>query len=493
MKRYIPIVVILSMVKLAIHLVANQNYGFHRDELLHLAVSEHLDWGYYEFPPLIAAIGKFAHFLFGYSLSGIRIFASLAGVGILILCCLIAKEIGGRSKAILLSGVCILGFLPFYRNHTLFQPVAFDQLFWTLGFYFAIKFINTDKAKYLLLIGLTAGFGLMCKYTFLVWGFGIAVGLLFHQKAFKNPWLYVSGLLVVVIALPNFWWQYQHDFPLLQHMARLKEIQEEEASPFDFATDQLEYLFTLAVSIIGLIACFANAALKKYRPIGIAVVVIFATMWYQQSKSYYFFAAYPVLFALGSVMIEKMLQRKPMWNYAVAIVVIAPVALYLPMATPILPIDDYVAFADLKPDAQQRIKLNDDYADMFGWPEQVQSVERVYRSLSRQDQSHCMIWAGNYGEAGAIKILGGYNLPDPVCFHGSFWLWGTGSTDRKVCISIGNEKSTLQHFYSDIQLVEIIKHRYAIDEENDIPVYICRNQTLDIKQKWPELERYIFD
>ena len=117
-KRYIPIILILSFVKFIIHAFANSNYGFHRDELLHLSASEHLDWGFMEFPPLIAFIGKLSYVFFDYSLWGVRLFPTLAGISILVLCCLIAKELGGKSKAILLSGVCVLAFLPFYRNHT---------------------------------------------------------------------------------------------------------------------------------------------------------------------------------------------------------------------------------------------------------------------------------------------------------------------------------------------------------------------------------------
>lgn len=60
MKRYIPLLLILSLVKLTIQWFGNLRYGFHRDELLHLSVSEHLDWGFMEFPPLIGLIGKIA-------------------------------------------------------------------------------------------------------------------------------------------------------------------------------------------------------------------------------------------------------------------------------------------------------------------------------------------------------------------------------------------------------------------------------------------------
>ncbi len=52
MKKYIAIISILAVVKFTIQMVGNRNYGFHRDELLHLSVSEHLDWGFMEFPHL---------------------------------------------------------------------------------------------------------------------------------------------------------------------------------------------------------------------------------------------------------------------------------------------------------------------------------------------------------------------------------------------------------------------------------------------------------
>jgi 4-amino-4-deoxy-L-arabinose transferase-like glycosyltransferase len=238
MKKYLPIILILSIIKLIIQWFGNRNYGFHRDELLHLSVSEHIDWGFMEFPPFIALIGKLSYWLFDYSLLGVRFFPTLAGIGILILCCLIAKELGGKSKAILLSGICILAFLPFYRNHTLFQPVAFDQFFWTLGFYFIIKFINSQNKKFLILLGITLGLGLMNKYTILVWSFGLFIGLFFYEKGtiYKNKWLYISAFIALIIFLPNIIWQMQNDFPLLKHLQALNENQLKGTNPMDFGS-----------------------------------------------------------------------------------------------------------------------------------------------------------------------------------------------------------------------------------------------------------------
>lgn len=496
MKKYLPTILILAFIKFCIHFVGNRNYGFHRDELLHLSVSEHLDWGYFEFPPFIAFVGKIAHFIFGYSISGVRFFSTLAGVAILVICCLIAKELGGKIKAIVLAGVSVLAFVPFYRNHMLFQPVAFDQFFWTLGFYFLIKYFNTKNVKFLVLLGVSAGFGLMNKYTIVVWGLGVVVGLLFYEKGklFKNKWLYIAGLVMFLIVLPNLIWQFNHHFPVLLHLQKLKESQLDENGPFDFAIEQLKHPFTLTISLIGLFAYFFDKDLKKYKTFGIAALVIFASMWIMQSKAYYFFAIYPILFAAGAVKIEKLLQNKPRWNYAVACVVFLPIIPFLPHAIAVLPIETYIRYSNLELQKNGRIQLTDDYADMFGWEEQVRLVDSLYQSLPVKDKENCIIWAKNYGEAGAIEIIGKkYLLPNPICSNGSFWLWGTGTTSGEVCVSIGNEKVIVESAYSDCKLVKMLKHKYAIEEENNIPIYLCRKPKINMQQKWKSLEDHVFD
>ena len=495
MKKYLPIILILSTVKFIVQWVGNQNYGFHRDELLHLSVSEHLDWGFMEFPPFIGVVGKISYWLFDYSLLGMRLFPTLVGVGILILCCLIAKELGGKSKAVLLSGICILAFLPFYRNHTLFQPVAFDQLFWTLGFYFIIKFINTQNKKYLILLGITLGSGLMTKYTILVWAFGIFVGLIFYQKGkvFKNKWLYLSAFISLLIFLPNIIWQAQNDFPLLRHLQALNNKQLYGIHPMEFGLEQLKYPFTLVISLLGISAFLIDKNLKKYRTIGIAALVIFFTMWILHSKAYYIFAIYPVLFAGGAVKIESLLSGKPSRVYLVAVIVLLPSIYFIPEAIPILPIEQFVEYKGLE-EKNGRIELTGDYADMFGWEEQVKLVDSVYQSLSPEEKSNCVLWAENYGEAGALKILGKkYGLPNPISRHGSFWTWGYGNKNADVWISIGNEKPSVEYVFEEVELVKIITHKYAIEEENGIPLYICRKPKIDIDKWWKNYEKHIFD
>ncbi|NHF58615.1 glycosyltransferase family 39 protein [Flavobacteriaceae bacterium TP-CH-4] len=496
MKRYLPIILPLAIIKLTIQFFGNRNYGFHRDELLHLSVSEHLDWGFMEFPPFIGFLGKIAFWIFDYSLFGVRLFPTLAGVAILVLCCSIAKALGGRSKALLIAGICVLAFLPFYRNHTLFQPVAFDQFFWTLGFYFVIRWINSQNKKWLFFLGITLGLGLLNKYTMLVWAFGLLVGLFFHEKGkvYKNKWFYLSGLLALLIFLPNIIWQFQNDFPLLRHLQALNKNQLEAIGPWDFVLQQLELPFTLAVSLLGVYAFLFDNTLQKYRTVGVAALVIFGTLWILKSKAYYVYAIYPVLFAGGAVKIEALLAKKPVWTYIIAGIIVLPSLYFIPEATPVLPIRKFEKYWGLEENEEGRIELTGDYADMFGWEEQVKLVDSVYQSLPPEERNNCILWAENYGEAGALKILGKkYGLPNPISRHGSFWSWGYGNKEAAVWISLGNETPTVEQVFEEISLVKVIYHKYAIGEENGIPLYICRKPKIDIKTWWGDYEEHIFD
>ncbi len=496
MKNFWLIVFIFCAVKLGIHYFGNQNYGFQRDELLHLSVSEHLDWGFMEFPPFVAVVGKVAHGIFGYSLSGIRLFSTLAGLSIVALCCLMARDLGGEKRAVTLAGFCVLCFLPFYRNHTLLQPVAFDQLFWTLGFFLLIRYIKTNQPKFLLWIGVTAGLGLLNKYTFLVLGVGFVAALILLNRGetFRSKWVYLAGAIALTMILPNIFWQYEHHWPLIQHLEKLNEVQLDRLSPFEFGLAQLSFPITFVVSLFGLFAFFADADLKRYSSVGVMVIVIFATMWIMKSKGYYFFAAYPVLFAAGSVKLEKLIASKRWITYPVIVLLLITSVPFIPDMTPVLPIEKFVVYKKMKPDAEGRYKLTGDYADMFGWDEQVALADSLYRSLSDNEKSRAILWAENYGEAGAIQVLGDrYDLPDPVCRHGSFWLWGPGEKKGEIAISIGNEESSVKRVFAEYELVKMIHHPYAIDEENNIPVYICRKPVIDLKVKWPELEKYVFE
>ncbi|MEM6725013.1 MAG: glycosyltransferase family 39 protein, partial [Bacteroidota bacterium] len=380
MKKLSYILAICALFKLTIHLIANGNYGFHRDELLHLSVSEHLAWGYWEFPPLIAFLGRLATTIFGESLFGIRLFPTLAGMAILFLTTAMVRSMGGKWRSVLLAGVCVLAFLPYYRNHTLFQPVAFDQLFWALGFFFLIRFVDTSKEKFLLHSSLVAGLGLLNKYTMAFWILGIVVGFLSYEKAriYKQPKTYLAAAIALLVFLPNLIWQWQNDFPVLGHLNTLSSDQLAENTMVDFVLDQVILIATFNVSLIGI---WFSLKRPKYRWIAISTLLVFFSMMLLKAKSYYVFPIYAVLFACGSVQLEIWLEKvKPIWTYVVAASILGPFIYFIPEVAPILPIEQYVKYKGIEnPNVWE--DLEGDYADMHGWHEQVALVDSLFHSL----------------------------------------------------------------------------------------------------------------
>src|ERR1700761_6319186 len=71
-------ILIFVLIKIGLNLLAMPRFGFQRDEFLHLALADHLDWGYKEVPPFIALLAKISITCFGSSVFATRIFPTIA-------------------------------------------------------------------------------------------------------------------------------------------------------------------------------------------------------------------------------------------------------------------------------------------------------------------------------------------------------------------------------------------------------------------------------
>jgi hypothetical protein len=155
----------LALVKLMLHFFTNTNYGLHRDAFLYLALGDHLDFGYMAVPPLIALFAKITMTVFGDSVFAIRLFPALIGVASVVIVGMIVRLLGGRMWAILLACTAFIVSPAFLRSNTLFQPVSFNQFFWLLAIYFAIKLVQTKNPKFWLHIGVVCGLAFLNKYS----------------------------------------------------------------------------------------------------------------------------------------------------------------------------------------------------------------------------------------------------------------------------------------------------------------------------------------
>src|SRR5207247_8159083 len=90
--------------KVVVTLAPDSRYGWHRDELYYVATGRHLAFGYVDFPSVTPVLARVSHALFGDSLVGLRVLPLIAGVGVVALTVLMARELGGGPRAQLVAG-----------------------------------------------------------------------------------------------------------------------------------------------------------------------------------------------------------------------------------------------------------------------------------------------------------------------------------------------------------------------------------------------------
>src|SRR3984957_20976516 len=109
-----------------IHLLTNNRYGFHRDELQVLSDARHLDWGFVPYPPLTPFVERIGLSVFGLSMVGLRMFSVISQALAIVFTGLMARELGGGRLAQVAGAAAIaLSPLPLVEG-TAFQYTTFD-------------------------------------------------------------------------------------------------------------------------------------------------------------------------------------------------------------------------------------------------------------------------------------------------------------------------------------------------------------------------------
>jgi len=93
-------VVGIAVAVAVIHLLTNNRYGFHRDELQFLSDARHLDWGFVAYPPFTPFVERIGLEIFGVSLVGLRLFSVIAQAMAIVVTGLMARELGGEVEVV---------------------------------------------------------------------------------------------------------------------------------------------------------------------------------------------------------------------------------------------------------------------------------------------------------------------------------------------------------------------------------------------------------
>lgn len=487
------IILAFVLAKVAIHLATANTLGFHRDEFLYLALGRRLDWGFWSNPPFIGLVAWVSQHLLGDSLLATRFFSALGGGALVGLTGLMVRDFGGGRWAQVFCGLAMLLSTAWLRAFSMLQPVPFDILFWALTSFTLLRYLKTDDRRWAWALGAALGVGLLNKYTVVFLAAALFAALLAvpQRKVLVRGVFWQSAGLTLLIFLPNLWWQWSHGFPVRGHMTELAESQLNTVEPVNFLLDQLlMHGLGLLIWLAGLVYLLRSEAMRPYRVFGWLYLVILAMFLALSGKAYYTLGAYPVLFAAGGVFWEKTLHRA--WlRLALPVVLLAAMAPLVPVGLPIYPAEKLAGyFRWLGLDAAVRWEkgnieaLPQDYADMLGWPELAAAVDSAVALAG--DRRTCLVYAENYGQAGAVEHLSRAIQPPPVVsFSDSYRLWvpDTLSPEIRNFLYINDELGEdVQSLFADIRPVGGITNPLA--RERGTTVYLCRQPREDFAEFW---------
>jgi hypothetical protein len=497
------LVLCISACKLLVHLYADRHYGYFVDELYYLACSRHLDWGYVDQPPLIAVIAWLARSLLGDSLPAIRFFPALAGAAEVALTALIARELGGKRFAQGLAALAALVAPGFLAAGSMLTMNAFEPLFWMGCAYLLIRIIKTGDQKLWIWFGILSGFGLENKYSMLIFGAGIVLGLVLttQRRTLASLWPWLGAALAFLIFLPNLLWNIQHHFPFLAVHANIQRSgRDVPLGPLAFFAQEILTLLPLNLPIwlAGLWFYFFSKPGRPFRALGWAWVFTAGVIVTLSPRIYYLYPAFPVLLAGGSVMWETWLdQPRYQWlKLAYPGLMLVLGAVFSPLVIPVLPPETYIRYTKALHLQPPRIEthrmgpLPQLYADQFGWEEMTATVARVYNSLPPEVRAKTAIFGQNYGQAGAIDLFGPkYGLPPAISAHMNYFYWGPRDYTGESMIVMAGRQGDLERRFASVEKVASVYHPYSMPYEH-FDVFYCRGLKRPLKEIWPQVKNW---
>jgi len=505
----------IALAKLLFHLYFNNRYGYFRDEFDYMSCGDHLAWGYVDQPPLIPFLIHISRAVLGDSLRAVRFIPALASSLLVVQTAGLARILGGRRYAMLLSAICALIAPQYLSNGALLGTNCLEPNLWMGCAYFAILAIQRDDPRYWLWFGIIAGIGLEEKYTIALFGFGIVVGLLLteQRRVLWNQWIWLGGLAAFLIFLPNLLWNIHYDWPFLQLMRGIKaDGRDVILGPAQYFLQQtlLVNPLTAPIWLGGLFALLFWPRLKAYRLLGWSYLVCYAVLFVLHGKNYYLAPIYPMLLAAGAVALEYAIDRptadepnragrRLAWRKPVIVVILLATGVHIaPVVVPVLSPDGFLAYVKYLPfklpvmeHSHARAALPQWYADQFGWEDIVAETAVAWNRIPAGEQPDCGIFAQDYGQAGAIDFLGRkYGLPRSLSGHQTWFLWGPGSYSGNCMIVLDDRRATLEALWQHVEYVGTsADNPYALEKRID--VYICKGSKFGPWASfWPKLKRW---
>jgi hypothetical protein len=344
-----------------------------------------------------------------------------------------------------------------------------------------LRVITRNDPRWWLAAGAVAGVSLYNKLLVAVLLLALAVGLaaVGPRRLVLSRWAAAGAVLGLVVGLPNLIYQAANGWP---QFAMGRALADNNAGSVHI----LMWPFLLImlgpplapVWIAGLVALWRD---RRFRFIAVAFPVLLVLVFVMGAQFYYPFGLLAVLYAAGCAPTWRWVSGRTGWRRLLEVGVVVNAVVSCVVALPLIPL------ADLQntpvPAMSQVVQ------DSVGWPRYVAQIAAVYDTLQPAEQAHTVIYASNYGEAGAVDRYGGaHGLPAVYSGQNQLTYVGRPPDDTTTVVFVGGEYDRAGAWFDSCTVRARLDNELGVDnEEQDEPVAICRGPKLPWPQLWPRM------
>ena len=459
-------------------LIVSSRYGFHRDELYFVAAGRRLAWGFVDQPPLTPLIARMGDLLPGaVGPSVLRIVPAVSAGAVVVLTGALARRFGGGGAAVVAAAV-FAGLAGFFLGvGHLLSTTTFDVFIWALVIVLVAALIDHADPRWWLAVGAAVGIGMLNKFTVIALVIGLGLGLLLtpQRRILRTRWLAWGIGLAVLIALPTLLWQASNGWPQLE-MSRALSGRDGTA---DYVLSQIAIVsvFLIVPAAAGWWWLMFGRRGKQWRAFPIAFVILFVVFLVSGGKGYYVAPLYLPLFAAGTLWFEGLRTGA---RIAMGALIGAGAVVGLFLALPVVSPSSVGPFNE----------VNGELGETYAWPELVDQVEAVYLTIPSADRADAVLFTANYGQAGAIEVLGEGRLPQPVSGHNSYWAWGTSESMGPI-VGVGWVDGALRSICPRIDRVGTITNPANLEnDEFGTALWLCMEPTAPLAEIWSDVRHY---
>lgn len=472
LREYWVLLIIVAAKLILQYILVNPVYELQRDEFLHLDQAGHSAWGYISVPPLTSWISTII-FLLGGSEFWVRFFPALFGALTIVFGWFIAESLGGKLISKILVS-CGLLFSILFRLNILFQPNSFEILIWTVIFFLSVKYINSEKEKWLYLLAIAIALGLYNKYNtaFLILGLLTGIIATSQRKLLSKSIFLKAMIFALVLVLPNIIWQIMNDFPVIGHMNALSERQLVNNDLRSFFWGQLMFFIgALPLTLAAFIGFIFYKPFKQYRYIAISFLAVMFLFVILKAKDYYSIGLYPVIIAFGALAIEKTIPSK-MKKFIIPLLVINMIGSFLVSARIIHPVmspeqivenkEMFEKFGVLRWEDGKNHDLPQDFSDMLGWEEMASKALEAYNTIPDDEKNATLIFCDNYGHAGALNYYNRGKMPEAYSYNTDYIYWIPEMDTIKNVVLVGRmPENEITALFNECKISGVIENKYS--------------------------------